>query len=238
MKTMIMIPTYNEAENIGRLLDEILNLGLDVHIVVVDDNSPDGTANIVKSYSQKYKEVHLLLRKKNRGRGLAGIAGYIYALDHGAQNIIEMDADFSHQPKHIPQFIEALKEYEVVIGSRYIKGGKDLRKGIHRQLISRFANFYIRKVFGVNIKDCTSGYRGYRNYVLEGIGVRKFNTWGPAILSDVLYRIKLKGYSITEIPIEFIDRQRGKSTLTTKILLEGLINVIKLRLTVKIDDLQ
>ncbi len=238
METMLVVPTFNEKENIEALLDEILNLKKKCHIAVVDDESPDGTGQIVDQYARKYQEIHPLHRKGKRGRGLAGIAGFCYALDKGAEKIIEMDADFSHHPRYIPQIIEALDDYPVVFGSRFVKGGRDARPGAFRRAVSRAANAYTRIVLGTNVRDCTSGYRGYRAETLESIKVRNISTWGPGVLSDVLYRLILKGYEIKEIPIIFEDRTKGESTLTTKILLEGLYNVLKVKLSVNESDIK
>ncbi len=232
-KTVVMVPTYNEAQNIESRVRRLVAAAPEVTILVVDDDSPDGTAAIVRRLSTELPQVELLLRREQRGRGRAGIAGYRRALELGADQMIEMDADLSHRPEHLPAILEALRTHDVVIGSRYVPGGRDGRRGIHRRLISRVANFYTRTVLGVPIRDCTSGYRGYRAEVLRTIGADRLETWGPAILSDVLWRIKLAGFQIGEIPIQFVDRERGESTLTTRILLEGLWNVLRLRITVR-----
>jgi dolichol-phosphate mannosyltransferase len=229
MNSVVFIPTWNESENIKPLIKEIHSIVPDSDILVVDDVSPDGTGEIVESMIPDIKRLHILHRHGPRGRGWAGIAGFIWALDHNARYIVEMDADFSHQPKFIPVILNALKEADMVIGSRYISGGRDLRPGKMRNCISRMAGKYQQIMFQTSVRDCTSGFRGYRNNVLEEIGVRNLNTWGPAILSDILYRVIKKGYQIKEIPIVFPDRERGESTLTGRILFEGLWNVTKLR---------
>src|SRR3990167_9503485 len=152
MKTYVMIPTYNERENIGNLIREILNLKIpDLH--VVDDNSPDGTSEIVKNLSKEHPEVELLLRTTERGRGSAGIAGFKYALEQGADCVVEMDADFSHHPKYIPSFLEAIQEADMVIGSRFVGGGKDVNRGIVRRVITSLAGVYVRLLLGLRIKD-------------------------------------------------------------------------------------
>jgi len=234
VKTLVFTPTWNEALNIERLIREIMAVCSNIHLLVVDDMSPDGTGQIVERLRKEYSTLHILHRKGKRGRGLAGIAGYIWALDHKAEYIIEMDADFSHQPIHLPAIIDAFEDADMVVGSRYVIGGNDLRSGLMRRFISKMANFYQRKMFNTSLKDCTSGYRGYRAEVLESFGVRQMTTWGPAILSDVLYRIVRTGSKIAEVPIEFPDRERGESTLTSKILLEGIINVARLKFRGKI----
>ena len=238
LKTMIMIPTYNERANIEALLDEILALETGSHVLVVDDDSPDETWRFVGEYAERYPEIHLLHRKTDRGRGLAGVAGYRYMLDWGAERILEMDADFSHQPRYIPDLLAALDEADVAIGSRYAPGGADANRGPLRRWISRAANRYTRNLFGLRILDCTSGYRAYRRHVIEAIRIDRLTTWGPGILSEVLWRCRLLGFEIHEVPIVFLDRVRGRSTLTPRILMEGLWNVLRVRFGTKIEDLE
>lgn len=231
MDAVVFIPTWNESENIEKLIREIFSILPDIHVLVVDDHSPDGTGEIVDALCENFSNLHVLHREGPRGRGWAGIAGYIWALDQGADLVLEMDADFSHQPVYLRDLISALADADMVIGSRYIPGGKDDRPGVLRNAVSRMAGKYQQWMFGTTVKDCTSGYRGYRSNVLEAIGVRELNTWGPAILSDVLYRVIKRGFKIVEIPIIFPDRERGQSTLTPRILCEGLWNVTRLALT-------
>lgn len=226
MKIMVMIPTYNEKENIARLINDILNINNKIEIVVVDDYSPDGTWKIVKN--TKNKRVHLLLRKKNRGRGLAGIAGFKYCLDHKADVVIEMDGDFSHEPKYIPTLISRIKECDVVLGSRNIKGGKDSR-GFIRRVVSKLAAFYIRAMLGYKIKDPTSGYRCFKSNVLKSIKLDSITATDPFVVTEVLYRCHKKGYKICEVPITFVERKKGKSKLGFKILLRNLIKIAGLR---------
>jgi dolichol-phosphate mannosyltransferase len=229
LEYLVFTPTWNESLNIELLIREIMTLDPRIHLLIVDDKSPDGTGEIAESLCTEFPRLHVLHREGPRGRGWAGIAGYIWALDNNAKFLIEMDADFSHQPKYIPHFMEALQTADMVIGSRYVKGGRDLRPGWLRRTVSWFANSYQRIVFSTSIKDCTSGYRAYRTSLLEKIGVRQISTWGPAILSDVLFRVVNNPFRVVEIPIEFPDRERGESTLTTKILWEGIANVVRLR---------
>ncbi|CAG0938112.1 dolichol-phosphate mannosyltransferase [Candidatus Brocadiaceae bacterium] len=225
-----MIPTYNERENIGNLIREILNLKIpDLHIVVVDDNSPDGTSGVVKNLSKEHPEVELLLRTAERGRGSAGIAGFKYALEHGADAVIEMDADFSHHPKYIPYMLEAIQNADMVIGSRFISGGKDVNRGIIRKVITNLAGIYVRVLLGLKIKDVSSGYRCFKRKVLEAIELDSMVSTGPSIVSEVFYRAHLKGFSIKEIPIAFEDRIRGQTKLNYKILIKTLLMVLKFK---------
>ena len=230
MKTYVMIPTYNERENIGNLIREILNLIIpDLHIVVVDDNSPDGTSEVVKNLAKEHPEVGLLLRTTGRGRGSAGIAGFKYALEHGADCVVEMDADFSHHPKYIPSFLEAIQEADMVIGSRFVGGGKDVNRGIVRRVITFLAGVYVRLLLGLRIKDVSSGYRCFKKKVLKAIELDSMISTGPSIVSEVFYRVHLKGFSIREIPIEFADRTHGETKLNYTILIKTLLMVLKFK---------
>lgn len=228
MKTFAVVPTYNEANNIEKLIREILNLNLGIEIAVIDDDSPDGTWKIVEELSQKFKGIHCIRRCNQKGRGSAGIAGFKFALAEGADYIIEMDADFSHQPCYIPEMLEKIKNYDIVIGSRFVKNGAD-KRGLSRHIITVFANFYIRQILKIRIKDCTSGYRCFRRSVLENINLDNTISLGPAIVQEVIYKSHLMGYSITEIPIIFVDRIRGKSTFNWKIMLQGFLMVLIIR---------
>lgn len=230
MKTIIVIPTYNEKENIGRLLESILALKIkDLETVVVDDNSPDGTARIVEEISKKEPSVHLLLRKTLKGRGAAGKDGFRYALNHGADYIIEMDADFSHDPKYIPDFLDAIKDCDVVLGSRFIKGGADVGRGAIRQLISLLGNIYVRKALGIKIHDCSSGYRCFRRKVLETVNLDNTVSLGPAVVHEFLYKSILYGFRVKEIPIVFVDRKYEHSKLNLRIITEGFLMVLILK---------
>jgi len=228
MKSIVIVPTYNEKENIKRLLKEILKIS-HLDVLVVDDNSPDRTWEIVKGIAKKNKRVHLLLRTKNKGRGLAGIAGFKYALKNNYDYILEMDADFSHNPRYIPDFLRKIKSCDVVLGSRAIKGGRNIGRPLLRRTITRLANLYIRLIFGLKVKDCNSGYRCFRREVLEKIELDKFISDGPSIVQEVLYKVHLNGFKIKEIPIVFEERTEGSSKLGPKQLYKGYIMVLKLK---------
>lgn len=231
MKTFVMIPTYNEKENIGNLINRILELKIkNLHIVVVDDNSPDGTWKIVQNISKKKKNVHLLLRKIKRGRGYAGKDGFIYCLRHGADTVIEMDADMSHDPKYIPLMLKELKNADLVLGSRRVKGSKEIGRGIIRKIITHLANLYIRILLGLKVKDCNSGFRCFKRKVLEKIDLNKIESKGPAIVQEVLFKAHLKGFKIKEVPITFVNRTKGKSKLGFKQLAAGYFIVTKLKI--------
>ena len=228
---MIMIPTYNERENIGPLIQDILKLDSSIGMVVVDDDSPDGTSQIVESLKLNQPRIHLLTRKNKKGRGTAGIDGFLYALNEGADYILEMDSDYSHHPRYIPALIEAMKECDVAIGSRAVAGGKETGRGATRQGITRFANLFIQTVMGLDIKDCTSGFRCFKREVLQSIGLDKMVSVSPAIVEEILYACHLRGYKIKEIPIHFEDRVRGNSTKTFGQYADTMFKIIQFRWT-------
>jgi len=230
MKTYVMVPTYNEKENIEKLINEILNLKMkNLHIVVADDNSPDGTWRIVKKITKKKKNVHLLLRKTNRGRGSGGKDGFIYCLKNNADIIVEMDADMSHNPKYIPLMLQEMKSADLILGSRCVKGSKEIGRSIMRRVITYFANLYIMVLLGLKVRDCNSGFRCFKRKVLEKINLNKIESKGPSIVQEVLFKAHLKGFKIREIPITFINRTKGHSKLGIKQLAAGYFMVTKLK---------
>jgi len=230
MKTMVTILTYNERENITPLLDEIVNLKKDVEALVVDDDSPDGTWRIVEDYSKKNPRIHLLRRTSERGRGLAGIAGFKYALENKADYVIEMDGDLSHDPKYIPKFLKKIEDCDVVIGSRLVPGGGEVGRGFLRRLITRLAAIYVKFLLGFKVTDPTSGYRCYRGEVLEAIDIGSLKARDPFLLTEMLFRCYKKNFRIEEIPILFQDRKSGTSKIGWKILLTYLFKVLRLRI--------
>jgi len=229
MKAMVMIPTYNEALNIEPLLREILRQGPDIGAVVVDDNSPDGTAAIVKRLREEDPRVHLILRMNERGRGTAGVAGFKYAVAQGVDFIIEMDADFSHQPSYIPYFLSQMDDCDLLIGSRLVEGGGEKGRHFLRKMITRSANAYIRLILGVPVRDCTSGYRVFRRQVLESIELDQLMAVGPPIVEEVLYKVHKRGFRIKEVPYILEERKAGESTFNRKIMLNALLMMPKIR---------
>jgi dolichol-phosphate mannosyltransferase len=230
MKVIVTINTYNERENIGMLLKDILSIGMGIEVVVADDDSPDGTWYVVKEFSLHNPAVHLLHRKEDKGRGSAGKDAFHYALNQGGDLIIEMDGDLSHNPRFIPALIEGAKYFDVVIGSRYTRGGKDLRSSVLRKTISRISNWYARKVLGLPVLDCNSGYRCFKRKVLEAINPLSLKSTGPSIVHELLYKAYKRGFTIGEVPITFSERERGESKLTVKRLVRGWHMVLKIRL--------
>jgi dolichol-phosphate mannosyltransferase len=232
MKTVVMLPTYNEASNIKLVIDEILNCGADLDILIVDDMSPDKTYKIVEEISKTNNKVHLLLRKEKKGRGYAGKDGFLKALAMGADYIVEMDSDGSHSPKYIPEFLKAIKDYDVVIGSRYVNGGKDEERSLLRQLVSNFSRHYLSLLLGLKIKDPTSGYRMFTRTALAKFASELIAS-DPFIVSEVMYKIKKNNLKVVEYPVVFLARFSGKSKLRPKTLIKYLFKVLKLKLTGK-----
>ncbi len=230
---VVTVPTFNESGNIEVLLDELLALGPGFHVLVVDDDSPDGTWRIVGERAAKDPRVELMRRVTDRGRGRSGRDGFVRALAIGAPVIVEMDADLSHQPKYIPDMIRRLNggptPVGLVLGSRATAGGKDADRGIARRMITKVANVYIRVVLGVRVRDCNSGFRVWKRETLARIRVGEAFSAGPAIVQELLFKTAHAGIGIAEVPIEFQNRLHGESTLTIGKLLTGYFTVLKLR---------
>ena len=231
-KTLVIIPTYNEIENIETVLEKTFSLNLDLDILIVDDNSPDKTYEKVEEIidSREYDDkLHLLLRKSKEGLGKAYIAGFKYALEREYQNIIEMDADLSHHPKYIHTFLDKIKDYDLVIGSRYVEGGDSVHWSALRKLVSYGGSLYAKTILGIDINDVTGGYKCFRREVLESINLDTLITTGFAFQIEMNYRVSIGGFRVTEIPIIFEDRVAGKSKISKKIFVEALLKVLVLR---------
>jgi len=233
MKAIVVLPTYNEAGNIEELIDKILLVDESIIVLVVDDNSPDGTWKIVQKMGEENTRIKLLLRTEERGRGTAGIAGFKRALEDGGDYIIEMDADFSHNPVYLKEMLAEIENYDIVIGSRFLEGGGERGRHPARKYITYLANFYIRTVLGVRVKDATSGYRCFKRAVLENIDLGKMDATGPEIVQEILYGALRKGYRVKEIPIIFEERKTGDSTFNGKIMLNSLIKIPLMRMKLK-----
>jgi dolichol-phosphate mannosyltransferase len=231
MDIAVIIPTYNEKDNIIRLIGEIFALDIPgLEIVVVDDNSPDGTHFAVCEMMKTDKRVHLIRRTGKLGYGTACVRGFRYALDKGAENIFGMDADFSHDPKMIPAFLESAKKHHLVVGSRYKNGISIVNWPLKRLVLSLLAGKYVRFITGLKLTDPTSGFKCYRREVLEKINLDKIKSNGYSFLIEMKYRAKKKGFSIGEIPIIFVDRHAGTTKMSNAIIWEALIIVWKMRL--------
>lgn len=229
MRMVVTVPTYNEIENIESLCAEILAQDERLEVLVADDDSPDGTWKAVAALSERQPRVHLLHRTSDRGRGRAGRAAFVAALDMGADLVFEMDADFSHHPRYLPAMIAALQDCDVVLGSRAVPGGEDVGRTGLRRWLTRASNAFVRLVLGVPVKDCNSGYRGFRRHALVAISVADAFSPGPAIVHEVLYKCARKGLRIREIPIRFVERELGTSTLTFGKLLRSYVTIFRLR---------
>ncbi len=233
MKTIIMVPTFNERQNIGELVRLLHESVSDAEILAVDDSSPDGTYEEVQRLQKKDVKLHLLLRERSvKGRGWAGRDGFRRSLFMGADFVVEMDADLSHQPKFVPDLLAPLKskEADVVIGSRYIPGGKDLERPFHRQLTSNFAKLYLKWILGLRVQDPTSGFRAFTREALQKIKVDSLRARDPFTISEILFRCFRAKLRIVEIPIEFVDRAKGASKLHLITLLQYLGKALALRI--------
>ena len=229
MKTIIIIPTYNEAENIEKLLKEIFGLNIpELEVIVVDDNSPDGTSEIVEKLKDIFP-IYLINRKGKLGLGSAYIAGFKKALFLNADYIFEMDADFSHSPKDLPKMLANTINCDLVIGSRKIKGGKIIGWNLKRKLMSNGAMFVSRLFLRLKPKDVTAGFRCYKKEVLQKIDLDKIKSNGYAFQEETLYWTQKLGFKICEVPVSFTDRQFGKSKLSNKDIIEFFVVLFKLR---------
>lgn len=228
MKGLIVIPTYNERDNISLLIEKIKNVKKDIEILVVDDNSPDGTAKIVEELQSKFNDVYLIKRPKKMGIGTAYITGFKWGIKNGYDYIFELDADFSHDPTSIPNFIAKIKENDLVIGSRYVKKGRIEGWPFSRKLLSYFANLYAKTVTGVSVKDMTAGYKCYKTSVLSQIDLDSIKTDGYGFQIEIKTKAWRKGFKITEIPITFYERRAGVSKLSKRIIWQAFWLVLKL----------
>lgn len=230
MKTIIVIPTYDEIENIENIINTILNVKSDLHILIVDDNSPDGTSDVVLRMQTVNSNIHLLKRSGKMGLGTAYCEGFIYALENGFEAIFEMDADFSHDPKEIPRFLKELETNDLVIGSRYITGVNVVNWPLRRLLLSYFANVYTQVITGMPIKDATGGFKCFRAEVLRKINLNGIKTNGYGFQIEMNFRVWKQNGRIKEIPIVFVDRLNGISKMNKDIIYEAIFLVWKLKL--------
>jgi dolichol-phosphate mannosyltransferase len=229
MKILIIIPTYNELENLPKLLPQVLSKDSNIDVLIVDDNSPDGTANYIENEMRTNNRIHLIKRESKQGLGTAYIAGFKYALQKDYQVIFEMDADFSHDPYEIPKFIDEIKNADLVLGSRYKNGVNVVNWPMRRLLLSWFANLYTRVITGMPVCDATGGYKCFKREVLEAIDLDRVKSNGYAFQIEMNFKAWKKGFTIKEIPIIFVDRMKGSSKMSKKIVREAVFMVWKLR---------
>jgi len=230
-KSLIIIPTYNEAENVLKVMKQIIGLNIEgIGILVVDDNSPDGTADLVSEFMSQNKQVFLLKRNGKMGLGTAYVTGFKYALNKKYDYIFEMDADLSHDPKELPNFLRAIENADLVIGSRYLTGVNVINWPLSRLFLSVMASKYTRIVTRMPIHDCTGGYKCFRSEVLESIPLDEIRSNGYSFQIELNFKAWKRNFRIKEIPIIFYDRTVGKSKMTRKIMIEAAIMVWKLKI--------
>jgi dolichol-phosphate mannosyltransferase len=230
MNSLVIIPTYNEIENIQRMLDTVMALDPAFHVLIVDDGSPDGTANVVKENQKAQDRIHILERSGKLGLGTAYIAGFRWALKQGYDLIYEMDCDFSHNPKDLVRLRKAcMQGAGVAVGSRYTSGGKVSNWPLGRILMSYFASVYVNAVLWLGVRDSTAGFKCYRREVLERIDLSRIQFIGYAFQIEMKYNARQLGFSIEEVPITFIDRELGTSKMSMNIFREAFIGVLQMR---------
>jgi dolichol-phosphate mannosyltransferase len=232
MRTMIVIPTYNEADNLVQMAAELMTLGLDgLEILIIDDNSPDGTGQIADELAAQYpNKLHVIHRPGKMGLGTAYITGFRYALEIRADHIIQMDADFSHSPSYLPLFLDRMDECDVVIGSRYAPGGGvDERWSPWRRFLSWGGNFYARVITGLRVHDTTGGFKCFRRQALLALDLERIRSEGYAFQIEMAYACQRKGLRLCEIPIYFEDRSMGRSKMSSWIILEAMWRVWQMR---------
>tara|TARA_S200000501_G_scaffold98676_1_gene92071 strand:- start:88312 stop:89025 length:714 start_codon:yes stop_codon:yes gene_type:complete len=230
MKTLIISPTYNEKKNIETLVKKVLKPENNYDLLIIDDNSPDGTSNMVKKMQEDFKNLYLEQRDKKAGLGTAYIFGFKWALERGYEAIVQIDADLSHDPSDIPRLISNLDNYQLVIGSRYIRGVSVVNWPIRRLIISYGANLYSSTITGMPIKDCTGGFKAWRREVLESIDLNKIRSQGYSFQIEMNFRAWMKKFKIHEEPIIFVDRTIGESKMSKKIMHEAIWMVWRLRI--------
>lgn len=227
---LVVVPTYNERENLPRLLDAVHASLPEGHVLVVDDGSPDGTGAIADEHAAADERVHVLHRAGKQGLGTAYLAGFRWALERDYTHIFEMDADFSHDPADLPRFLTAARDADVVLGSRWVRGGETPGWPLRRQLLSRGGSLYARTILGVDVRDLTGGFKCFRRRVLQAIDLDAVRTVGYGFQIELTWRALQQGFRVVEIPIRFADRAAGESKMSGDIFKEALVLVWKLRL--------
>jgi len=226
---LVCLPTYNEKDNVVPITAAILAATPDVEVLVIDDNSPDGTGRLADDVAARESRVHVLHRLGKEGLGKAYLAGFDWALSRGYDYVLEMDADFSHDPARLPAMLEAIRDADLVLGSRNIPGGGTVNWSPIRKLISRGGSFYARTILGIPVRDLTGGFKCFRRQVLEAIDLPTVECSGYAFQIELTYRAIRKGYRVREIPIVFVDRRVGQSKMSRRIVLEALSKVWSIR---------
>ena len=230
MKALVVIPTYNERENLDPLLKQVFAQGLPVEVLIIDDNSPDGTGAMADELAAADPRVHVMHRAGKMGLGSAYVAGFRYALERDYDAVFEMDADFSHNPDSLPEFLRELETADLVVGSRYLHGVTVVNWPLKRLILSYGANVYSRVITGIPIKDLTGGYKCFRRRVLESLDLSRVKSDGYGFQIEINYKAWRKGFRIKEIPILFVDRRAGESKMNRRIVWEAAFMVWRLRI--------
>lgn len=228
-RSLVCLPTYDERDNVAPMVEAILAVDPKVEVLVIDDNSPDGTGEIADGIAAREPRVHVLHRAGKEGLGKAYLAGFAWALERGYGLVLEMDADFSHDPKYLPAMLAASRSADLVLGSRYVPGGGTVNWGLGRKILSRGGSFYARMVLGIGVRDLTGGFKCFRREVLESIDLPTVECSGYAFQIELTYRALRKGFRVAEIPIVFVDRRVGQSKMSRRIVLEGIRKVWSIR---------
>ncbi|MGW4029022.1 polyprenol monophosphomannose synthase [Streptomyces sp. NPDC004838] len=222
---LVIIPTYNEAENVGPIVARVRSSVPDAHILIADDNSPDGTGKLADEMADSDQHVHVLHREGKEGLGAAYLAGFRWGIDNGYDVLVEMDADGSHRPEELPRLLEALSGADLVLGSRWVPGGSVVNWPKSREFLSRGGSLYSRTLLGVPIRDVTGGFRAFRKETLEGIGLDRVASQGYCFQVDLAWRTVKGGFRVVEVPITFVERERGDSKMSRSIVVEALWRV-------------
>ncbi len=231
MRAIVVIPTYNERENLERLVEKIQCHANDLHILIVDDNSPDGTGDIADELSRKYpSKLFVLHREKKEGLGRAYVAGFKHVLTKDYEIILQMDADLSHNPSYIPSFLQQVRDCDLVLGSRYLRGISVVNWDFKRLILSKVASKYVRLITGMPFTDTTGGFKCWRRETLESIGLEALFSIGYLFIVETTYRAYRKGFKVIEVPIIFIERDLGRSKISWAVIWESFWGVLKLRL--------
>lgn len=232
MKVVVVVPTYNEAHNLPVLASQLFSLDIpSLHLLVVDDSSPDGTGQVAEDLDRLYPgRIQVLHREGKLGLGTAYVDGFRQALQWGADVLVEMDADLSHDPKYLPLLLDKMSGYDVAVASRYVPGGRaDSGWGLGRRLLSRWGNIYATITAGVNVKDATSGFKALRREVVEAVDLGTFRCKGFAFQIEMACACQKKGFRVAQVPISFVDREKGASKINPGIILEALLQVPLMR---------
>jgi dolichol-phosphate mannosyltransferase len=231
VRVLVVIPTYNEAESVVEVLDRVLLADPRVEVLVVDDGSPDGTAKLVLGRGEREPRVQLMERSGKQGLGAAYRAGFAWGLERGYDALVEMDADLSHPPDRLPALLDGLEEADLVIGSRYVPGGRTVNWSRLREAISRSGNAYVRLALGIPVHDSTAGYRAYRREVLEALPVEAVRSNGYCFQVEMAHKTWQEGFRVVEVPITFTERASGVSKMSKQIVAEALLRVAQWALT-------